>query len=225
MNTNKASDIYKIKPIIIKDLRVFLTPILTTLYNRAITEKQYPDSLKTTKLIELYKSKDKTLPINYRPISLLPILAKIFDKIINDQLMTHLLDNNIISPTEYAFRPNSSTTAALQSVINNIYKHTTKYKPTIAIYVDLSKAYDTISHTKLLHKLEHEFNFNLDTLEFFKTYFQNRQQSVHTQHAQSDTRTITDGTPQSQPQYFSYILTISSTPQNQKSTLMQTTQL
>ena len=61
MNTNKASDIYKIKPIIIKDLRVFLTPILTTLYNRAITEKQYPDSLKTTKLIELYKSKDKTL--------------------------------------------------------------------------------------------------------------------------------------------------------------------
>ena len=62
MNTNKASDIYKIKPIIIKDLRVFLTPILTTLYNRAITEKQYPDSLKTTKLIELYKSKDKTLP-------------------------------------------------------------------------------------------------------------------------------------------------------------------
>ena len=94
--------------------------------------------------------------------------------------MTHLLNNNIISLTQYAFRPNSSTTAALQSVINNIYKHTTKYKPTIAIYVDLSKAYDTISHTKLLHKLQHEFNFNLDTLEFFKTYFQNRQQSVHT---------------------------------------------
>jgi len=71
-----------------------------------------------------------------------------------------------------------------------------KTQPTIAIYVDLSKAYDTISHSKLLNKLEREFNFTTDTVEFFRTYFSNRIQSTHTQQAQSTTQTITHGIPQ-----------------------------
>ena len=124
------------------------------------------------------------------------MIAKIFDKLINDQLIEHLLTHNIISPTQYAFRPNSSTTTALQTVINNIHKHIHKHKPTLAIYIDLSKAYDTISHKKLLHKLKYEFNFTDNTLQLFKTYFKNRQQSVHTTEAQSETQTITHGTPQ-----------------------------
>ena len=92
INRNKASDIYKIKPTIIKDLTPFLSPILTELFNRSIDENQYPDSLKLTKAIELYKANDRTLPANYRPISLLPIIAKLLDTIINQQLMKHLLE-------------------------------------------------------------------------------------------------------------------------------------
>jgi hypothetical protein len=110
--------------------------------------------------------------------------------------MKHLLDNNILSTTQYAFRPKSSTTLALQTIINNIQKHTTNKQPTLAIYVDLSKAYDTILHSKLLHKLEHEFNFTTDTITFFTSYFRNRIQSTHTQNAQSDQQTITHGIPQ-----------------------------
>jgi hypothetical protein len=196
INPNKASDIYKIKPAIIKDLTPFLAPILTTLFNKSIDAHKYPDSLKATKVIELYKKKDKTDPANYRPISLLPIIAKLFDTIINEQMMTHLTTNNIISPTQYAFRPNSSTTMALQTIINKIHKHKTNKQPTLAIYIDLSKAYDTISHTALLHKLRHNFNFTETTTQFFASYFQHRPQSVHTQHAQSTTQTITHGIPQ-----------------------------
>ena len=180
INPNKASDIYNIKPAIIKSLAPFLTPILTTLFNRTITEHEYPDPLKITKVIEIYKAKDKTLPANYRPISLLPIIAKILDTIINNQIMQHLLTHNIISPTQYAFRPNSNTNLALQTIINNIHSMRNKHKPTLAIYVDLSKAYDTISHTKLLHKLETEFNFTPDTVAYFRSYLHNRQQSTHT---------------------------------------------
>jgi hypothetical protein len=196
LNPNKAQDIYKIKPAILKDLTPFLAPILTSLFNKTIDEHKYPDSLKVTKVIEIYKAKDKTLPTNYRPISLLPIIAKLLDKIINDQIMTHLIKHNIISPTQYAFRPHSSTTTALQTIINNIHSHKTKRKPTLAIYVDLSKAYDTISHRKLTHKLRHDFNFTPQTVQFFKSYLQNRTQSTHTQHAQSETRIITHGIPQ-----------------------------
>ena len=196
INSNKASDIYKIKPAIIKDLEPFLTPILTSLFNTSIDENEYPDSLKYTKAIEVYKAKDKTLPVNYRPISLLPIIAKVLDTLLNNQLMTHLTDNNIISPTQYAFRPNSSTTLALQSILNRLHHNTHQHHPALAIYVDLSKAYDTISHRKLIDKLRKEFNFTPGTLKYFESYFHNRQQSLHTQHAQSSTQTITHGIPQ-----------------------------
>ena len=196
IDPNKANDIYKIKPAIIKDLNDYLPPILTPLFNESIDENEYPDALKYTKLIELYKTGDRTLPINYRPISLLPIIAKLLDTIINDQLMDYLLQNDLISPTQYAFRPNSSTTLALQTIINDIHKNKQNHNPTLAIYIDLSKAYDTVSHQKLLHKLQTEFNFTPGTVAFFKSYFQNRQQETHTQHAKSDIGLITHGIPQ-----------------------------
>jgi hypothetical protein len=196
INRNKANDIYKIKPTVIKDLTPFLSPILTLLFNRSIDENEYPDSLKLTKVIELYKTNNKTLPQNYRPISLLPIIAKLLDTIINQQLMQHLLNHNIISPTQYAFRPHSNCTLALQTIIDNIVANKAKHNPTLAIYIDLSKAYDTISHKKLISKLKNEFNFTPQTLAFFTSYFQNRKQSLHTQHAQSSTQTITHGIPQ-----------------------------
>ena len=196
INPNKASDIYKIKPAVIKDLADDLPKILTPLFNKSIDENEYPDSLKYTKLIELYKTGDRTLPSNYRPISLLPIIAKLLDTIINDQLMKHLLEHNLISPTQYAFRPHSNTTLALQAVLNDIHERKRKHQPILAIYVDLSKAYDTVSHPKLLQKLQQEFNFAPITTKFFSSYFKNRQQETHTKNATSKTREITHGIPQ-----------------------------
>jgi len=77
INPHKATDIYKVTPIIIKDLQDYLPPIITPLFNKSIDKNEYPDSLKYTKLIELYKAGDHKLPVNYRPISLLPIVAKL----------------------------------------------------------------------------------------------------------------------------------------------------
>ena len=185
INPNKASDIYKIKPAMIKHLEPTLTPILTSLFNRSIDEHEYPDPLKLTKVIEIYKAKEKTKPENYRPISLLPIIAKILDTIINKQLMDHLITHNILSRTQYAFRPNSNITLALQAIIGDIIRNKKKHNPVLGIYIDLSKAYDTIEHEKLMQKLEHEFNFTPETLTFFRTYFQHRQQTTYTQHARS----------------------------------------
>ena len=174
---------------------------LAPLFNNSIEEGQYPDSLKYTKLIELYKGGDTctTLPTSFRPISLLPIIAKLLDTMINDQLMEHLLKTKQISRTQYAFRPGSDTTLALLKVINDIHRSTDKtgkQKPTIGFYIDLSKAYDTISHAKLLEKLDTEFNFAPATLRFFESYLQNRRQETHTQHSASTPQTITHGIPQ-----------------------------
>jgi hypothetical protein len=85
---------------------------------------------------------------------------------------------------------------ALQAVLTDIRKHVRGKSPTLAVYVDLSKAYDTVSHEKLLHKLKHQFNFTQPTLDLFASYFTGRTQSTHTQHAQSTFQTITHGIPQ-----------------------------
>ena len=146
INSDKASDIVGIKPAVIKDLTSFIAPTLTTLFNRAIDEHQYPDALKITKVIELYKKKDPTFPKNYRPISLLPILAKLLDTVINNQIMDHVIEHDIISPTQYAFRPNSSTTTAPQTVINRVYKHSKQTPHTRNIH--RYPRHTTQSHTR-----------------------------------------------------------------------------
>eukprot|EP00732_Lithocolla_globosa_P003922 Lithocolla_globosa_v1_NODE_3356_length_1691_cov_159.229829.p2 type:complete len:195 gc:universal NODE_3356_length_1691_cov_159.229829:751-167(-) len=190
LNSNKAEDIYHIKPSMLKALTPTLAPILTTLYNQAISENLYPDALKITKLIALFKKDNQILPKNYRPISLLPIIGKILDKIINDQIMAHCSTHNIISPSQYAFRPNSNTSMALQTILDKLHKLTAKHQPTLAIYLDLSKAYDTISHQKLLHKLKHTFNFDDNTILFLTSYFTNRITHTHTQNSISNSTTL-----------------------------------
>jgi hypothetical protein len=196
LDPNKASDIYDIKPIILKSLTPTLAPILTSLYNESIEQHHYPDALKITKLIILFKSKEHNLPENYRPISLLPIIGKILDKIINDQIMTHCIKHNILSPTQYAFRPNSNTSLALQTILDKLQQHISNKQPTLAIYLDLSKAYDTVSHQKLLFKLQHIFNFDPHTISFLTSYITNRTQTLHTDNATSNPQLITHGIPQ-----------------------------
>jgi hypothetical protein len=110
--------------------------------------------------------------------------------------MTHCIKHNIISPTQYAFRPNSSTSLALQTILDKLNNHISKKQPTLAIYLDLSKAYDTVSHQKLLHKLQHTFNFDTHTISFLTSYFTNRTQTLHTDNAKSNPQVITHGIPQ-----------------------------
>ena len=142
--------------------------------------------------------------------------------------MEHLTKHNIISPTQYAFRPNSNCTLALQTIIDDISKNKLKRKPTMGIYIDLSKAYDTVSHEKLLNKLQNEFNFTPPTVNFFRSYFRNRRQSLHTQNAKSTEQIITHGIPQgstlSTTFFLLYINNIIKTVKSRRCTPTRTTQ-
>ena len=122
--------------------------------------------------------------------------TKVFDTLLNNQLMSFLLTNDILSATQYAFRPKSSTILALQTIENFIRQQISLGKYVLALYADLSKAYDTIKHELLAKKFKDEFYFSDATATFFASYFVNRQQTVHTQHAESLYKTITDGVPQ-----------------------------
>jgi hypothetical protein len=196
MKPDKATDIYNILPAMTKYNHETLAPIITTAFNNSINKQIYPSTLKLTRIAAIFKNKDKTLPENYRPISILPIIAKIFDTLINDQLISHLLTNNILSKYQYAFRPQSDTTLTLTTIIDHILLEQSKKHHTLAIFIDMTKAYDTVSHSKLLHKLKHIYNFDPPTLALFTSYFTNHQQTTHTPHAKSKHQTITHGIPQ-----------------------------
>ena len=102
----------------------------------------------------IFKSGDKSIVLgNYRPISVLPILSKIIERTVHNQLYAYLCSRNILSDSQSGFRPNHSTTTTLLEVQDYILNNMDKGFATAVIFLDLKKAFDTVSHKILINKL------------------------------------------------------------------------
>ena len=112
-----------------------------------------PSKLKIAKVIPLYKTKDPALFSNYRPISLLPFFSKILERLMHNRLYNFLTEHNILAMNQFGFRKNYSKFLALMDLVDNISKNIDEGNYSIGIFLDLSKAFDTIDHTILLDKL------------------------------------------------------------------------
>ena len=111
--------------------------------------------MKTAKVTPIFKSGDKKLPSNYRPISILPFLSKILERIFNTKLTNYLLENNLIIANQYGFLPGRSTTLAATDLFETVASNLNNNTSSITISLDLTKAFDCLSHPILLHKLEY----------------------------------------------------------------------
>ena len=115
----------------------------------------FPDALKISKTIPVYKKGDINSLSNYRPISLLPTLSKVFERVIYNQLYNYFVFNNLLSEQQYGFRAKHSTELAAVKLVDYINKQIDeKYTP-VNICIDLSKAFDTINYDILLYKLNY----------------------------------------------------------------------
>ena len=149
LENGKASDI----PIkLIKRSNHVISSILSVYFNILMSEGTFPDELKVGKITPIYKKGVKEDLENYRPVSTLPIFGKIFEKIIYARLYSFLVSKGILNENQFGFRKAHSTSHALNFSINEIRKSLTKGEHVIGIFIDLSKAFDTISHSKLLTK-------------------------------------------------------------------------
>ena len=119
--------------------------------NLSILEGKVPDLLKVAKIIPVYKNGDTCSPSNYMPISLLSI----FDKILENIVYLRLKRYNILYKYQFGFRENHSTSHALIDLVEYVYKSPDENKFVFGIYIDLKKAFDTVSHDILLSKLQH----------------------------------------------------------------------
>ena len=195
MKTNKASRDTNIPTKFLKIASSVVSPVLSKIFNLCTKNGVYPDSMKVAKVIPIHKKDAKDVCSNYRPISLLSKFNYIFEKLIHKRLYGYLKKFSILSPDQYGFQKNRSTAMAIYDVIENQIKNKDIGKYTCAIYLDLSKAFDTVDFKILLKKLYH-YGIRGTPLKFFENYLTNRKQFTFTNGEKSDLVLIEIGVPQ-----------------------------
>ena len=154
-DTNKAAGIDGISGLFFKDGSQILAKPITNLVNLSISLSSVPESCKIAKLKPIFKKGSKLDPKNYRPISLLPLISKVLEKVIHNQTQTLLNENNLLYCYQSGFRKFHSTDTCLAYLNDKILRGIDKGLMTGLILIDLQKAFDTIDHEILLKKLVH----------------------------------------------------------------------
>ena len=184
-----------ISPKILKHAASQLSIPVSHIINLSLKTGNFPDKLKIAKVIPIHKSGTRTDVNNYRPISILPAFSKIFEKVIAKRLIEYLEKNKFLSPYQHGFRANHSTETAITQFTEYIYKHLEEKHHVVGIFIDLSKAFDSLNHNILLDKLEH-IGIRGVPLKLFQNYLHNRTQSVYCNGLNSSSNSIKTGVPQ-----------------------------
>ena len=195
LSDKNSAGLDKIPQKIIKLVKDKLTPAITYLINCSISDKTYPVCLKIAKIIPIYKSKDKDDFNNYRPISLLSVFNKIFERKLHNDLVPFIEKNEILFANQFGFRKFHSTIDALIKMHDYIIHNRRKNKKIIGIFLDLSKAFDSIDNDILIQKLlvygvRGPFN------DLIKSYLSDRKCLTSVNLVQSSVATIKFGVPQ-----------------------------
>jgi hypothetical protein len=168
---------------------------ISKLINSSFSNGIFPDKLKVAKVCPIFKSGEKNSFSNYRPISILPSFFKIFEKAVSIRLLSFLENKQLLIDNQYGFRPKHSTYMALLQMYDKISIAADKNDYSIGIFIDLSKAFDTLTHSILIKKLEH-YGIRGITLEWFKNYLFGRKQYVFLNGTSSTTSDVVCGVPQ-----------------------------
>uniref|UniRef100_A0A1B6M5P8 Reverse transcriptase domain-containing protein n=1 Tax=Graphocephala atropunctata TaxID=36148 RepID=A0A1B6M5P8_9HEMI len=183
---NKWSSGYDEVPIkIIKLAKVPLIKPLLHLVNSSLISGIFPSKLKISRVVPVLKKGDQTDIQNYRPVSILPSTSKIFEKAMYIRLTEHLEKNELFDEEQHGFRKNRSTTTALVSFTESLIESIDKKNKVAGIFMDLSKAFDSISHSKLVKKLQN-IGIKNNYLKWFESYLSNRHQFVEISKTQNN---------------------------------------
>jgi hypothetical protein len=195
LNSNKAGGDDNIKPKLLKECNDLLSEQITHIINLSFQNGRVPYKLKIAKVIPIFKKNDKTDPNNYRPISLLSTINKILEKFVHMQLMRFLNKHKILFEYQFGFREKYSTTLAITEIIENLLDELEKGNLVAGIYLDLSKAFDTVDHDILLKKLWH-YGIRGIPLQWFNSYLKDRKQYTFINGKKSSLTTVPYGVPQ-----------------------------
>ena len=180
---------------LIKIASNLLSTPLTNLFNESIESGIVPNIFKISKVTPIFKTGAVTDPGNYRRIAVLSPFAKILERLVNNQLSHFLEKENILFKHQFGFRKNCSTEQAILELTDNLYMKIDSNEAICSIFLDLSKAFDTVNHQILLQKL-YRYGIRGGPLQWFKSCLESRTQYVEVENAKSNPLSIQYGVPQ-----------------------------
>lgn len=195
LDPNTSSGIDNINTKSIKCLKRYIVLELTNCINYCLEQGIFPTQLKIAKVKPIFKTGTRSDPNNYRPISVLPVISKIFEKVLYNRLDPYLDSISFLYPKQYGFRQRSNTLSASVDLITKVKNSIDEGKVCLGIFIDLKKAFDTVSHAILLNKLQ-ETGITDMAYNIFESYLTNRSQVVMIEEFSSSTAHVTYGVPQ-----------------------------
>ena len=170
---NGASNYEGVAAEAIKDCADSVAPVLAALINKSFEEGRYPSCFKMSKITPIYKEGDRDEPANYRPISIIPVFSKIFETVVHAQVAGYFAEHSLYSSTQYGFIAGRSTVSACADAADYIHKMVDEQYTVGMVLLDLSKAFDIISHQILLKKLAY-YGFGRNVIKWFESYLDSR---------------------------------------------------
>ena len=197
LKPKNSSGYDQLSPRLLKSLDINISIILAIIINQSISTGIFPDKLKLAIVTPIYKGQNLDIhdSSSYRPISMLPTLSKIFEKVVYKQLYHYMNSNNLFHISQYGFRQKHSTEYAALELVDRIGKELDRKTKPISIFLDLSKAFDTLNHNIMAQKLKY-YGVEGNTLSWFISYLENRKQALKYNNNTSEWRDIDTGVPQ-----------------------------
>ena len=190
-----AAGIDEFPPKLLKMAAPYLTQILTHLINSAFRNGDYPSKLKDGLVTPVPKVGDSTIPSNNRPITILLALSKIYEQAMAERLNTYLESNSLLTKSQFGFRKGMSTENALIDFTSYVYRSLDTKQHVAGVFLDFSKAFDTLDHNILIQKMEH-LGIKGPVIKLFTSYLSNRKQTVRLNNNYSNTKEVLLGVPQ-----------------------------
>ena len=185
LDSSKSPGCDNIPAVLIKCCAHVIAPVLVKFFNRFLDLGIYPNCLKTARVTSLHKGGDRLNCENYRPISVLTQINKIFERLIHARLNDFIIENNILENSQYGFRKKHSTSHGITHLHEAIVKSLEKKKVCVALFIDLKSAFDTINHNILEMKLDH-YGVRGKALGLISSYLTSRKQFVKGGDIESD---------------------------------------
>ena len=185
----------ELKPTVVKSIRKFIISPLAHICNLSFATGIFPDELKIANVVPIFKSGDEMVFSNYRPVSALPVFSKVIERLMYNRLLKYINENKLSYKYQFGFQKGKSTHMALIALIDKISEALENGDCVIGIFLDFSKAFDTIDHSILLQKLSF-YGIQGVILSWFENYLSNRKQYVTYNGIKSKTEKVNCGVPQ-----------------------------